>query len=204
MKIIFLLFSLLFSILTFAQQDTLGKTRYTPEFRFKTGIFMSFEEFQHNEPSIINFRIKKKGNFNDGIIFEYKCEDDSNLWCETENCWGYSENGNVYISQKFANKYFRIQIIGALIHYIRFDGYDYRDMGYSYNYYMQTTAVPRFNEFFLDFDTGNSYLFTYKIFSEFLKNKDEELYKKLMNTKKKKKIYTHFLFKYNEKHPIYF
>jgi hypothetical protein len=190
-----------------AQTDTIGKIRYTSDFEFQTGIYMSFEEFKINKPSISDFRLSRKGNFSEGIILEAPWDEDENKWCQVTSCWGYCDKGNIYISQQYASYFFRLQLIGALIHYVGFEGYnyDYYDGGYgAYNYYMPTAATPKFSEFFIDFKTGKKYIFTYKVFRNYLEVNDYELYEELQNTKRKRKMYTHFLFKYNQKHPIYF
>ncbi len=191
-----------------AQTDTIGKIRYSKDFKFKDGVYVSFEDFKNNRPSFSIFRIKNTNKSSGNIGIEVACDNPENgKWCSIDKIWGYCSKGNVYIYQGYASYYFRLQIIGALIHYIGFEGFNYnhydRNFAY-YDYYMPTTAVPKFSEFFLDFDTGESYVFSYRIFRDFLKAKDEELYEELMNTKKKRKVYTHFLMKYNKKHPIYF
>jgi hypothetical protein len=206
LKLLILFFFFPF-VLVKAQTDTIGKTRYTSEFKFHTGVYMSFDEFKTNSPSILDFRLSRQGNFSEGIVLEIPCQEDKNNWCELKSCWGYCDKGNVYISQNYGSYFFRLQIIGSLIHYIGFEGFEqnyYDGNRGAYNYYMPTGATPKFSEFFIDFQTGKTYLFTYKVFRDFLEVKDFELYQELINIKKKRKMYTHFLFKYNQKHPVYF
>ncbi len=209
LKKIILSISFLFLLNTIhAQTDTTGKIRYSRDFKFKDGVYVSFEDFKNNQPSYSIFRINNTSKSSGNLRIEVACKkSDDGKWCSIDKFWGYCSKGNVYIYQGYASYFFRLQIIGALIHYIGFEGfnYNYYDRNFNYyDYYMPTTAVPNFSEFFLDFETGESYVFSYRIFRDFLKAKDEELYKELMNTKKKRKIYTHFLMKYNKKHPIYF
>ncbi len=192
----------------YAQIDSSGYSRYSSDFKFKDGVYLSFEDFKNNQPTYEIFRINNALKSAGKLGIEVACENpDLGKWCSIEKLWGYSSKGNVYIYQGYASYFFRLQIIGALIHYIGFEGFDYtyydRNFNY-YDYYLPTTAVPKFSEFFLDFETGRSYIFSYRVFRDFLKERDAALYEELINSKKKRKIYTHFLIKYNKKHPIYF
>ncbi len=100
--------------------------------------------------------------------------------------------------------YFRMFLIGALSHYL---WYNRATSGVGNllagsNYLKSTIHV--FKEFVLDFETGETFLFTYRNFKDYLKTHDAELLKELEASKNKRDMIHHFLLKYNEKHPIYF
>ncbi|MEI6854242.1 MAG: hypothetical protein WCL06_15445, partial [Bacteroidota bacterium] len=76
------------------------------------------------------------------------------------------------------------------------------------NFYGNTTGLNfsgnELREYVLDFQTGETFVFTYRNFKDFLKTHDEELLKELEKTKNKRDMIHHFLLKYNERHPVYF
>ena len=95
-----------------AQQTSLVNS----EFVFKEGIYLTFDEFKSNSPSIEEFTVK---NINGGTYFEFPCEDSSgNIRnCTAQNVWGYCKGKNVFIHQGEGALFFRLQVIGALIHF---------------------------------------------------------------------------------------
>ncbi len=198
MRLLALIFTSLFSMGILAQKQNPVNSKFI----FNEGIYLSFEEFKKNKPSIREFTIE---NINGRIFLECPCKDSTGKLevCTVENPWGYCKGKNVYISQGYRNMYFRLQVIGALIHYYDIDinyftDYDYMD---SYPYGSQKQVSE--NEKIIEWNTGNVFYFDYKSFSEYLKIKDPELYKDLKNSKRKRKMIYFFMLKYNEKHPVY-
>jgi len=190
----------------FAQENP-QMVKYEKGYVFQDGIYMNFEEFKLNKPSITDFKATRNSQFSHQINLEYDCIDPKSgqkKVCVAHNCWGYVQNNNVHIAQGPGGFYFRLQIIGALIHYyaIEMHAMPYYDYNYGYPQY-RTARHSEGKEYVIEFQTGKKIEFNYRNFSAFLKEKDTELYDELQKTKKKRKMIYHFMIKYNEKHAIY-
>jgi hypothetical protein len=189
-------------------QETPQMVRYDKNFAFRDGIYLSFEEFRNNRPSISAFKVVRNSQFSAEITLEYQCveEKTGNIkTCIAEKCWGYALNNNVYIAQGISGYYFRLHIIGALIHFysVEIMPVYYYDYTYGYPDYRATRRAES-REYVVEFATGRKISFNYRDFSRFLLENDRQLYDELQKTKKKKKMIYHFLLKYNEKYPIAF
>jgi len=191
----------------YAQQH--NKIQYDKTFRFSEGIYMTFDEFKNNEPSIKEYKVVRGSQFSDQISLEYDCYDSTKnrmTKCLVKDCWGYSQNNSVYIARGYGGYFFRLHIIGALIHYFAIETYLEPVYDYYSGYYPthRTQRRTQSKEFVILFETGERFEFNYQNFSRFLGKNDPELYEELQNTKRKRKMIYHFLIKYNEKKPIYF
>lgn len=198
-----LIFCIVVSI-TFAQSDTLGKVKYTSDFVFDEGIYLTFDQFKADSPSIKKFFIKKPAPYSDPnyTVVEYVCNDSVKTPgnCEIKDCWGYSYRGDVYISHAYYAYYFKLMVIGSVCHFVGLSG-----IGSTATDIMTGFGGDNeYKQFFLDFETGDVQLFSYKYFSSFLKTHDDVLFQELLKQKKKKKLIFKYLLKYNEKHPVYF
>jgi hypothetical protein len=180
--------------------------KYTHDFRFTDGIFMSFEEFKNNAPSIRKFEYienknsREKGNYTIRYI-----DTDSTGNSKTRaarRCFGFSRNGVFYFNNG-SSGYYRMFIIGALSHILWYTKYTSLYGDYAADGLMIASTVHEFKEYLLDFETGEKFKFTYKKFKDFLKTHDEELLNELEKSKNKREMIHYFLLKYNEKHPIY-
>lgn len=174
------------------------------DFHFTEGIYLTFEEFKTNSPSIENFTIK---NYGEGTFFEFPCTDSTGniQTCTAENVWGYCKGKNVYINQGYGAVFFRLQVIGALIHYYSVSTYYQRDYNYDYygRPYPSSSRRVAEEEMVMEWESGNSFAFNYRSFSTYLEMKDQDLYTELGNSKKKRKMIYFYLLKYNENHPVY-
>jgi hypothetical protein len=192
----------------FAQADTSrNMVKYSHDFKFKDGIFMTFNEFKNNAPSIRKFEVitdKNMGSEGD-IYLKYTRPDTSGNKKKkvTAQAFGFSKNGVLYFSDGNFG-FYRMFIVGALSHFLQYQFYD-NTMD---NYYGTPSGLSitskEMREFVLDFETGQSFLFTYRDFKDYLKLHDAELLTELEHSKNKRDMIHHFLLKYNEKHPIYF
>lgn len=184
-----------------AQSDS--STVY-PNFHFNEGIYLSFEEFKANQPSISNFELLYKGGETYLLI---PCPDSiqDKKSCYVENAWGYCKDRSVYMHQGYRNNYYRLQVIGALIHFyvIEMNYYD-PVMDHSYNGISSTPVRKVSNrEMVMEWETGRSFEFVYKNFRIYLSEKDVELYQQLESAKQKRKMIYFYMLKYNERHPVY-
>jgi len=184
-----------------AQQDS--ATVY-PDFHFTDGIYISFDDFKNNLPAWRTFELTHRN----GATYLYRpCADSSTAKndCIVDNPWGYCLNGNVFINQGYDNHYFRLQVVGALIHYyimeIVYSGSGLSDPFNPYGGMPSARMSDR--EVILEWSTGKRFDFNYRNFSSFLKNNDPELHQQLESSKKKRKMIYFYLLKYNERHPVY-
>lgn len=189
-------------------QEEKVMVKYTRDFQFNEGIYLSFKDFKNNDPSLTEFALIKGKNYGEegNIMLKYPCPDSigSKKSCFIDECFGFYKNGALYFSQGYPGYFYRMFIVGALSHFISFNTFGMPNMYIAAGPIAFGNSSNDFTEFLLDFETGKSFHFTYKEFSEFLKTHDTELYDELEKTKQKRKMIHHFLLKYNEKHPIYF
>ncbi len=190
-----------------AQIDSSKWIKYNGEFEFTDGIYLSYNEFVLNNPSIKEFYIKKPTPLSDplNIELEYKCPD--TVKCPgnsaVTDCWGYAYKGNVYIAHSYYAYYFKVQVIGALCHFTGLTGVGIQPP-LNNDVISGFGADNDYKQFMINFKTGEISVFNYKNFTAFLEVNDNELFQELSLKKKKKKLIFQYLLKYNEKHPIYF
>jgi hypothetical protein len=192
----------------FSQADT-NRTmvKYTRDFKFQDGIFMSFNEFKNNAPSIKKFEAIKDKNSSDESAITLRFTQSDSLGKTTnmvvQNCFGFAKNGVLFFGDGNYG-YYRMFIVGALSHIMAYQ----HNTRYYDDYYSNPSALTftsnDITEYVLDFETGAKIVFTYRNFKDFLKTHDAELLLELEKSKNKREMIHHFLLKYNEKHPVYF
>jgi hypothetical protein len=209
-------------------QDDQGKkmVEYSPDFEFNDGIFPNFESVKENNP-IPAARIVTDEDLNDRAFYDkVTAQKDITIYDDngvkkvmrTEDIWGYSRNGILYINVGMA--FHRISYMGSICHFVAtvttynpnyYDPYYYNPY-YSSSYYYNRYSYPQSNvantdlrQYLLDFETGD--VMEYDTESvEVLLMKDPELsdeYHALRNRKKKQMKFV-FIRRFNEKHPLYF
>lgn len=200
MKIFCLFFYLFLNVIVaFSQLDS---TPVYPNFKFNDGIYLTFEEFKKNTPTYTDFEISYRGG-NTKLTVAEAVESKTK---EIHNPWGYCINSNVYINQGFGNKYYKLQIIGALIHYFSIEvDYRYRDFYDPYDPFYSPLSYRQISvkEKLLEWNTGKSFDFNYKNFKLFLEKADKELLNQLETSKKKRKMIYYFMMQYNAKHKVF-
>ena len=205
---VLVVFGLLWSTMGYPQPDSSSSLiKYTRNYKFTDGIYMNFSEFKYNHPSITKFEANEDKNSNEIGIYTLRTnqEDTTGKISDKtiQNCFGFSKKGILYLNNGNYG-FYRMFIIGALSHYIASERDDYPNNYYYGSGAMVTVPTSHSSEFVLDFETGNTFAFTYKNFRDFLKTHDPELFTELEKTKQKRSMIHYFLLKYNEKHPIYF
>jgi len=203
---LYLVVFIILPVFAFAQTDTVGKIKYTGDFVFNEGIYKTFQEFKNDSPSIKKFFIKKLNPYSNPnyIQLDYICPDSLKKKndCEVNDVWGYSNKGDVYISHIYSAYYFKLMVVGALCH---FSGITGNESGIDANQVtMNLSTDEDYQQYMLDFETGEVTVFKYKTFCAFLLTHDIDLYNELQKQKKKKKLIFKYLLKYNERHPIWF
>ncbi len=199
--------------------------KYTPEFKFKEGIFLDFDQVRTNDP-ILKSRIVTSVAYDNPDFFDLVLKNKKiQLFDQlgqkqeilTKNIWGFSRNGVLYIN--IGGDYFRITIIGNICHFVASlttygrdynpyygSGYPYYSP-YSYPYYSpySSNSNVEIKQYLLDFKTGNILEYDEKSV-ELLLMTDPQLHDEFASLSKKKKKQMKFLYirKFNEKNPLYF
>jgi len=219
---ILLFLFLAWSNILFAQVDTTGLVRYTPEFRFTDGFYINFSQVRTNHP-VLKSRILTTVDYNDESFFKqildekkisFYDESGAKQEFQTSKIWGFAKNGNLYI--RVGNEFNRIIVVGSICHFIADVStynpsyynpyiYDYYSYPYSYPYYNSSAyETKEMKQFLLDFNTGKIYDYEVKSV-EILLMKDTSLYEEYMNLSNKKKKQLKFMYvrRFNERNPLY-
>ncbi len=208
------------------QEPERGMVAYSPDFEFRNGLFANFESVLENDP-IPSARIVTDEDMFDRAFYEKVTslkeiviydENGVKKVLKTEEIWGYSRNGILYINVGTA--FHRISFMGSISHFVatvttynpnNYDPYYYNPY-YSNSYYYNRYSMPQSNvgstdlrQYLLDFETGD--VMEYDTESvEVLLMKDPELADEFdaLRGRKKKQMKFVFIRRFNEKHPLYF
>lgn len=206
-----------------AQADTSSMVRYTPEFQFNEGIFLTFDQVKNNTPIpksrlITEVDYYDKDFFTEVLSAKYIYFYDffgNRQQVKSSDIWGFSRNGIIYILMD--DEFFRITIIGRICHFVAmvttydngyYDPYYYNPYYYNpyypYGGHSSSYNTNEMRQYLLDFDTGE--LLDYETNSlEVLLMKDPELHDEYIQLRNKKKKQLRFLYlrKFNERNPLY-
>ncbi len=215
-KLLVLLFLGVISNLVSAQNDTNLLEKYSPNFEFKEGLYLNFEQLKSNKP-VAKSRVVTSLKLNDIAFFEKILDtefitiyDDNgaNKEIETEQIWGYCNNNKIHIN--YMGKYNFIPFFGAICHFIAYvTTTEHVRNNYANNYYRpvypSSTESTEMKQFMLDLTTGKIYDFDVKSV-EVLLMKDTLLYDEYIELRRRKKRNLKYLYlrKFNDRHPIYF
>lgn len=208
----------LFPIPLFSQPHSGGSPQkaiqYDKDFEFKEGIYLTFYDFKNNH-SIPPSKIIFNSNKNDKDFLKHVLDKTTFIYIDsfgkeqevkTDDTWGYSSNGNIYINH--GTDFNRVNIIGSICHFVATvpmrvsvsDPFYNNDPFYNAQRYTYVSS-----QYVIDFDSGKILEFSTENM-ELLLRKDETLYNDFIALKRKKKRDSIFLYlrKFNEKHPVYF
>jgi hypothetical protein len=105
-------------------QEKEGMVKYTPDFRFKDGIYINFDQVKMNSP-IPKAKLLTSVDYNDREFFKKILEIDKiyfydNLGVRQEiaknTIWGYARNGVLYI--QIQESFNRITFVGSICHFV--------------------------------------------------------------------------------------
>lgn len=213
---------LVYCSILFGQPDSTKLIKYTHDFRFNEGVFLDFDQVKSNEP-VPKSRLLTPTDFNDKeffrkvlvkeVIYFY---DDFGIRQEvkTDNIWGYSRNGILYI--QVSGDFHRIAIFGGICHFVAnittyenryYDPYNYRYNYYNYYYSpssSNTYSKTEMRQFIIEFDSGKVMEYTVNSVEMSLM-KDPELHDEYMALSSRKKKQRKFLYirQFNERNPIF-
>ncbi|MBN1158711.1 MAG: hypothetical protein JXA61_04970 [Bacteroidales bacterium] len=225
MKSLILLTSFLcFTAWVSAQQDTSRLIQYTPEFKFRDGLFLSFEQVQQNNPIPVSMIISPVSyddpDFYDKIlqykIIQYFDQLGTVQEMQVRDLWGYSRNGILHIN--INDDFYRITYIGKICHFVAslttynsyYNPYNPYGSPYYYPYYSPYRYYPdrrttEMRQYLLDFTTGN--ILDYDVPEiEVLLMSDPELHDEYLSLSRRKRRQSKFLYirKFNDRNPLYF
>jgi hypothetical protein len=124
-------------------QEGNDQVRYTPDFKFKDGIYLNFDQVKTNNP-IPKAKLLTSADYNDRAFFNKVFESGKIFFydeigvrqvVEKSNIWGYARNGILYIL--IQDNFNRITFVGNICHFVAdVTTYDTRYNNYSpYGYY---------------------------------------------------------------------
>ena len=123
-------------------QEKEGMVKYTPDFRFKDGIYLNFDQVKMNNP-IPKAKLLTSADYNDKEFFKDLLESDKiyfydNMGIRQEvdksSIWGYSRNGVLYVQVQ--GNFNRITFVGNICHFVAdITTYDPRYYNSPYGYY---------------------------------------------------------------------
>jgi hypothetical protein len=119
-------------------QEAPEKVKYTPDFKFRDGIYLDFEQVKENNP-IPKAKLLTSADYNARDFFNKVLSaekiyfyDEMGVRQEVDknNIWGFSRNGVIYVMVQ--GNYNRITFVGNICHFVAdVTTYD----NYNYNYY---------------------------------------------------------------------
>ena len=201
------------------QVDSSKLVKYSPDFHFKEGIYVNFDQVKNNDP-IPKSRIIADMDYNDPDFFD-KVLSGSKVYyydnlgnrksLNVSKLWGYCRNGFIYVSMETG--FCRITLIGAISHFVATHTYYNNSMSpYAYNYYTDPYTMSPYSQptsemrqYVLDFNTGRIMDYTPESVGVLLMQ-DPALHDEYMSLRRKKMKQMMFIYirKFNEKHPLYF
>lgn len=206
-----------------AAQTSVDSVKYTPDFKFKDGIYLNFNMVQANSP-IPKAKLLTSVDYNDREFFTQLLKgesiyyyDDIGMRQEIDKnlIWGFARNGVLY--RKVQNNFNRITFFGSIIHYVAdVTTYDQNYSNYPYNYYSpyysspyyspyyspysygypysrSTTARTNLYQFIIDFETGDEREYNIESLEAIL-IRDPELYEEFLSLRGKNKKKMMFVF----------
>jgi hypothetical protein len=119
-----------------------GTIKYTPDFKFKDGIYLNFDQVKLNSP-IPKAKLLTSVDYNDREFFKKVLEGEKiyfydNIGVRQEipknSIWGYSRNGVLYVL--IQDNFNRITFVGNICHFVAdITSYDSRSYNSPYGYY---------------------------------------------------------------------
>jgi hypothetical protein len=204
------------SFMLISGQEKDGLIKYSPDFNFKDGIYLNFDQVKANNP-IPKAKLLTSADYNDREFFNKVFEsgkiyfyDEMGLRQEVEksDIWGFSRNGVLYVM--IQENFNRVTFVGNICHFVAdITTYDTRYNNYSpYGYYdpyyspysygsyypgsyyspyrQQNSARNELKQYIIDFETGKVMEFTPDNV-ELLIMKDPAIYDEYIQLPRKKK-----------------
>lgn len=151
-------------------QNNAGLIKYTPDFRFRDGIYLNFDQVKANDP-IPKAKLLTSVDYNDREFFRKLFEADKiyfydNMGIRQEipknTIWGYSRNGVLYV--QIQENFNRITFVGSICHFVAdITTYDSRYYNSPYGYYDPYYYSPYgYNSYYNPYSPYSSYYSPYR------------------------------------------
>ncbi len=216
MKKIILIYVVFKSFIACCQTDTTNLVKYSVDFEFTDGVYISFLQVKENKPvrpeRIISDINPESFDYYNELMKNNKIYfiDDFGVKqsVETKTIWGYARSGTLYIN--YNNTFNRIPVVGTISHFVA-DVTVIRermaDPFYYNNFYSplnSTYTTREMRQYLLDFKSGKIYPYNLQSV-EVLLMQDPEIYDEFnqLKRKKKKKLLFFYIRKFNERNPLY-
>lgn len=158
-------------ISAFSQEDlTTNKVKYTPDFRFRDGIYLNFEQVRTNNP-IPKAKLLTSVDYNDREFFRKLFDNEKIYFYDNmgirqeiarQDIWGYARNGVLYV--QIQENFNRITFVGNISHFVAdittydsryspygyggyYDPYYYSPYGYGSYYYPYSPYSPYYSPY---------------------------------------------------------
>ena len=218
-KICILLVFLINQLNLFAQNDSVKKVRYNPDFMFKEGIYLNFDQVKNNNP-LAKSRIITEVETTDHQFFDivlsnktFSYYDDLGMKQDVpvKSIWGFSRDGAIFL--RMNDTYNRIAYVGSICHFTAtitvYQPNNYDPYYYNPNYYYNnwnSASQPSSSEmkqFIMDFSTGKILDYD-KDNLEVLFMRDPELHDEYsaLSNKKKDQMKFFYIRKFNDRNPL--
>jgi hypothetical protein len=158
-----------YGLLLQGQDKTDNMVKYTPDFRFKDGIYLNFEQVKNNSP-IPKAKLLTSVDYNDREFYDKLFKNDKIYFYDDmgirqeiarNNLWGYSRNGIIYV--QIQDNFNRITFVGNICHFVAdITTYDrYSPYGYGYNdpYYY---SPYNYNSYYYPYNPYSPYYSPYR------------------------------------------
>lgn len=189
---------------------------YTPEFKFKEGVYITFDQVLNNKP-VFKTRVISKIDANDleyftkvlsGETIQYFDDYGIQQTIKISDIWGYCRKGMIFIN--WLGEFNRIPVVGNISYFAAVVSVSDSRFPDTYDTFYPAMTSPdsrqeEMRQYLIDFETGMVLDYSFDNVVELLK-KDNELYEEYKALKKRKKKNMTFVYvrKYNTRHPISF
>jgi len=136
------IFTSLFHAYPAGSQVNDSLVKYTPDFRFKDGIYLNFDQVRANNP-VPKAKLLTSTDYNDREFFKKLFESQKIYFYDgmgirqevaSNTIWGYARNGILYI--QIQENFNRITFVGSICHFVAdVTTYDSRYYNSPYGYY---------------------------------------------------------------------
>lgn len=163
---VFLVLVILSFPLNLRGQEEQAMVKYTPDFRFRDGIYLNFDQVRLNDP-VPKAKILTSADYNDKEFFKDLFENDKIYFYDSmglrqevdkNNIWGYARNGILYI--QLQGNFSRITFVGSISHFVAdIISYDSR-YNSPYGYY-DPYYSPFYSPYYYPYSYGSYYPYGY-------------------------------------------
>ncbi|HYW95507.1 MAG TPA: hypothetical protein VE870_07975, partial [Bacteroidales bacterium] len=191
-----------------AQSSQPGMVEFTPDFKFREGFYIVYDQVKNNDPvppaRLITNYDYTASDFYRNILNEKRISffdvNGARHDIAMNKIWGFSRNGVLYI--QVGDGFNRITIVGKICHFVAnvttydnryYDPYNYYPYSSPYSMSPGSYKNSETRQYLMDFETGK--LYDYDVNSvEILLMKDAELYDEYMGLRKRKKKQLKFFY----------